>query len=59
MTRSKSDFVAMRLDATTQARLDALARQLSRVWHTATRSEVLRVLVLVGLQDAEKNRRSS
>jgi metal-responsive CopG/Arc/MetJ family transcriptional regulator len=50
-----SEHVAVRLDETLLARVDALIPQLSEPWHAATRSEVLRKLILTGLDLAERD----
>jgi hypothetical protein len=42
--------VAVRLDAETVARVDALIPGLSTPWHTAKRSDALRMLILAGLR---------
>jgi hypothetical protein len=55
VTKPEQTHVAVRLDTATLARIDALAPLLSSEWHTATRSEVLRALLLVSLEDAEKH----
>jgi hypothetical protein len=47
--------VAVRLDAEMLARVDALAPSYSQPWRRATRSDLLRVVILAGL-DAEETR---
>jgi hypothetical protein len=47
--------VAVRLDAETLARVDALLPSLSKPWRRSTRSDALRALILAGL-DAEARR---
>jgi hypothetical protein len=54
MTDPEKNHVAVRLDAATLARIDALAPLLSSASSAATRSEVLRALLLTALEDAEK-----
>lgn len=48
-----TNHVSVRLDAETIARVDALAPQLSTQWRPATRSDVLRALILTALADHE------
>ena len=55
MTTPHKDHVAIRLDADTQARLDALTARLSPPSHQATSSEVLRKVILAGLDVLEKD----
>jgi hypothetical protein len=50
---TRGNHVAVRLDADTVARVDALAPTLSTAWHTATRSDALRYLILEGLAVVE------
>lgn len=45
--------VAVRLDAETLARVDALVPGLSTPWHNAKRSDALRMLILEGLDANE------
>jgi hypothetical protein len=45
--------VAVRLDDATRARLDALLPRLSTPSRSATRSDVLRAVILLGLRIAE------
>jgi predicted Zn-dependent protease len=47
------DHVAVRLDAATQARLDAVAETIRVPWGKATRSEALRAVILAGLDALE------
>jgi predicted Zn-dependent protease len=47
------DHVAVRLDAATQARIDAVAKTLGSPWGKATASEVLRAVILAGLEALE------
>jgi hypothetical protein len=51
VTNEEQDDEAVRLDAATQARIDALMPHLS----AATRSEALRALLVMALEEAEKN----
>jgi hypothetical protein len=46
---SAKDQVAVRLDAATLSRIDALKDVLTTPWHEATRSDILRALLLTGL----------
>jgi hypothetical protein len=55
MSETSKGHVAVRLDVATLARIDALMPRLSEEWHQATRSDVLRALILTALEDAEKN----
>ena len=48
-----TSHVSVRLDADTIARVDALAPQFSTQWRPATRSDVLRALILSALQGYE------
>ena len=48
-----TNHVSVRLDAEIIARLDALAPQLSTEFRLATRSDVLRALILTALASAE------
>jgi len=54
MTKPEQNFVAVRLDEATQARIDALVPHLSKEWQ-ATRSDVMRALLLMALEAAEKD----
>jgi len=49
-----TNHVSVRLDARTVARVDALAPQLSTEWRRATRSDVLRALILSALEHYEQ-----
>jgi hypothetical protein len=51
---SPKEHVAVRLDNETLARLDALKEALSTPWHEATRSDLLRAVILAGLEGLEK-----
>jgi hypothetical protein len=42
--------VAVRIDEETLAQVDALIPSFSTPWHTAKRSDVLRALILAGLE---------
>lgn len=44
---------AVRLDKATLARMPSVAKSLSTKWHTATQSDVLRFLVILGLDTFE------
>jgi hypothetical protein len=44
-----TNHVSVRLDAETMARVDALAPAFSTEWHAATRSDILRGLILDAL----------
>ena len=46
--------VAVRLDAETLARLEALRPRMSQEWHNATASDVLRSVILAGLAVKER-----
>jgi hypothetical protein len=48
-----TSHVSVRLDAETIARVDALAPQFSTHWRPATRSDVLRALILTALDRHE------
>ncbi len=48
-----TNHVSVRLDAETIARIDALAPQLSTDFRLATRSDVLRALILTALASAQ------
>jgi hypothetical protein len=45
--------VAVRLDESTLARVDALCPSLSAAWHQARRSDALRAVILAGLPVVE------
>jgi predicted Zn-dependent protease len=47
------DYAAVRLDAATQARIDAVAKTLRSPWGEAAPSEVLRAVILAGLEVLE------
>ena len=49
-----SQHVAVRLDEQTLARVDALIPNLSTPWRAAKRSDVLRALILAGLDVLEQ-----
>ena len=49
MVTMSTNHVSVRLDAETIARIDALAPELSTELHVATRSDVLRALILTAL----------
>ena len=48
------DHVAVRLDDATLSRVDALKDVLTTEWHEATRSDILRALILIGLERFEQ-----
>ena len=50
-----SEHVAVRLDKDVIERIDALSRQLVQPSHDASRTDVLRRLILRGLEQAEKD----
>jgi hypothetical protein len=54
-TKHEPTHVAVRLDKAVVARVDARAPRLSEPWGDATRSEVLRALLLTALADAEQD----
>ena len=49
-----TNHVSVRLDTGTMARVDALGPQFSTEWRTATRSDILRGLILDALERFEK-----
>jgi hypothetical protein len=49
-----TNHVSVRLDAETMARVDALAPAFSTEWHPATRSDILRGLILDALERFER-----
>ena len=56
---SPKDHVAVRLDNPTLERVDALKDVLSTAWHEATRSDILRALILTGLEHLEQEHRGA
>jgi hypothetical protein len=56
---SPKDHVAVRLDNATLARVDALKDVLSTAWHEATRSDILRALILTGLEHMEQEHKAA
>ncbi|MEP7121477.1 MAG: hypothetical protein ABJE95_11225 [Byssovorax sp.] len=56
---SPKDHVAVRLDNPTLERVDALKDVLSTAWHEATRSDILRALILTGLEHLEAEHRGA
>ena len=54
MTKPDHDFVAVRLDDATQARIDALVPRFSKNW-PVTSSDVMRALLELALEEAEKD----
>jgi hypothetical protein len=55
---STKDHVAVRLDNETLLRIDAIRALLDTEWRDATRSDVLRLLILKGLEHFEKKHRT-
>src|SRR5262245_56895217 len=55
---STKDHVAVRLDNETLTRIDAIRALLDTEWRDATRSDVLRLLILKGLEHFEKKHRA-
>jgi|HubBroStandDraft_2_1064218.scaffolds.fasta_scaffold793416_2 hypothetical protein len=49
-----TNHVSVRLDVETMARVDALAPAFSTEWHAATRSDILRALILDSLERYER-----
>ncbi len=56
---SPKDHVAVRLDNLTLERVDSLKDVLSTPWHEATRSDILRALILTGLEQLEAQHKGS
>ena len=56
---SPKDHVAVRLDNPTLERVDSLKDVLSTPWHEATRSDILRALILTGLEQLEQQHRGA
>lgn len=56
---SPKDHVAVRLDNVTLERVDSLKEVLSTPWHEATRSDILRALILTGLEQLEQEHRGA
>jgi hypothetical protein len=56
---SPKDHVAVRLDNPTLERVDALKDVLSTAWHEATRSDILRALILTGLTQLEQEHKGA
>lgn len=56
---SPKDHVAVRLDNVTLERVDSLKDVLSTPWHEATRSDILRALILTGLEQLEQQHRGA
>ena len=56
---SPKDHVAVRLDNLTLERVDSLKEVLSTPWHEATRSDILRALILTGLEQLEQEHRGA
>jgi hypothetical protein len=52
---SMKTHVAVRLSDETIARIDALIPRYSAPWHRATRSDILRALVLEALEHTERS----
>ena len=55
---SPKDHVAVRLDNATLVRVDALREVLTTPWREATRSDILRALILKGLEQLEHEHKS-
>jgi hypothetical protein len=55
---STNPHVSVRLDAETLARVDALGPLFSTRWRPATRSDILRALILSALERAEAEQAS-
>lgn len=49
-----TNHVSIRLDEATMARIDALGDVFSTEWHVATRSDILRALILLSLERYER-----
>lgn len=56
---SPKDHVAVRLDGPTLTRIDALKDVLTTPWHEATRSDILRAVILTGLEGIEEEHRGT
>jgi hypothetical protein len=56
---SPKDHVAVRLDNATLTRIDALKDVLTTPWHEATRSDILRAVILTGLENLEQEHRGT
>lgn len=56
---SPKDHVAVRLDTTTLTRIDSLKDILTTPWHEATRSDILRAVILTGLEDLEQEHKGA
>lgn len=54
-----TNHVSVRLDTETMARVDALAPLFSTEWHSATRSDILRGLILDALERFEHGAKPS
>jgi hypothetical protein len=52
-TPRRHEHTAVRLDAQTLARIRALREDFSTFWHEATTSDVLRAVILAGLEVVE------
>ena len=55
---STKDHVAVRLDPETLTRVDSIRALLDTEWRNATRSDVLRMLILNGLEPFEKEHKA-
>lgn len=53
-----TNHVSVRLDAETMARVEALSPSFSTEWRTATRSDILRGLILDALERFERGGRA-
>jgi hypothetical protein len=56
---SPKDHVAVRLDNATLVRVDALREVLTTPWREATRSDILRALILKGLEQLEHEHKAA
>jgi hypothetical protein len=53
-TPRRHEHTAVRLDAETLARLRALREPFSTFWHEATTSDILRAVIIAGLEIVER-----
>lgn len=56
---SPKDHVAVRLDTATLSRIDALKDVLTTPWHEATRSDILRAVIITGLESMEQEHKGA
>jgi hypothetical protein len=54
---TQDKHIAVRVDLDTLARIDAQIPALSTPWHTAKRSDALRLLIVTGLDTIEARRK--